>query len=142
MMPLPPTNFPLDKTFFAAVTARLPTANTMGLVMTPEGRVKDKVKRILKGSGYWFMPVQNGMGAPALDFYCCVNGYFLAIETKAEGKKPSDRQIATAESILQHRGGVLIIVGMDGAGLLPNYLTYIHSLPPPNLPSNLDRYAT
>lgn len=55
---------------------------------TPEGRVKDAIKRELKVRGIWYyMPVQNGMGVVGVpDFICCFNGRFLAIETKAPGK--------------------------------------------------------
>lgn len=55
---------------------------------TPEGRVKDKVKKILKARGIWFyMPVQNGMGVVGIpDLICCWEGAMLAIETKAPGK--------------------------------------------------------
>ena len=55
------------------------------MARTPEGRVKDAVKRVLKERGIWFfMPVQNGMGMVGIpDFICCHAGRFLAIETKA-----------------------------------------------------------
>lgn len=57
--------------------------------MTPEGRVKAAVKRRLESRGVWFyMPVQNGMGRVGIpDFICCMDGRFLAIETKAPGKR-------------------------------------------------------
>ena len=30
---------------------------------TPEGKVKEAIKRLIKAAGwYWFMPVSNGMG--------------------------------------------------------------------------------
>lgn len=56
---------------------------------TPEGKVKDAVKKWLRERGYWFyMPVQNGMGVVGIpDFICCCNGRFLAIETKAPGRR-------------------------------------------------------
>ena len=55
---------------------------------TPEGRVKDKCKKILKARGIWYyMPVQNGMGVVGIpDLICCMEGRFLGIETKAPGK--------------------------------------------------------
>jgi hypothetical protein len=57
--------------------------------MTPEGRVKEAVKRWLKERGVWYyMPVQNGMGVTGIpDFVCCWHGRFMAIETKAPGKR-------------------------------------------------------
>ncbi len=54
---------------------------------TPEGKVKDKIKKMLKEHGaYFHMPVQNGMGAPTLDFVGCYCSHYFAIEAKAPGK--------------------------------------------------------
>jgi hypothetical protein len=81
--------------------------------MTPEGRVKAMVKRRLqKEFGdklYWFMPVQNGMGAPALDFFCCAFGRFLAIETKKPGGKMTPRQLTTRDAIVAAHGTVWVV---------------------------------
>ena len=57
--------------------------------MTPEGKVKDAVKKVLKKHGIWyFMPMQNGFGVVGVpDFICCFNGAFLGVETKAPGKR-------------------------------------------------------
>jgi hypothetical protein len=53
---------------------------------TPEGKVKDDVKRYLRSIGaYFFMPVQTGYGATALDFFVCYRGRFYGIETKRRG---------------------------------------------------------
>jgi hypothetical protein len=58
------------------------------VAQTPEGRVKDKVKKLLKAHGIWYyMPMQNGMGVNGIpDLICCWEGHFFAIETKAPGK--------------------------------------------------------
>lgn len=78
---------------------------------TPEGKVKQRIKKLLNKYGvYSHMPVQNGMGAPTLDFICCYNGLYFAIEAKAKGKHPSDRQLKTMEQISK-AGGVAIVVG-------------------------------
>ena len=85
--------------------------------MTPEGRVKAKVKRELKALAldgykvYSFMPVQNGMGTPSLDFINCINGYFVAIETKAPGKVLTPRQETTACAMVD--AGALVLVVCD-----------------------------
>ena len=64
---------------------------------TPEGRVKAKVKALLKKyNAYWHCPVQNGMGAPSLDFICCLRGKYFGIETKAGNKKGTGRAAAHA----------------------------------------------
>ena len=89
--------------------------------MTPEGRVKAKVKRELAALAqdgyrvYTFRPVQNGMGAPSLDILNCINGWFVAIETKAPGKLLTDRQQTTATQM--HEAGALVLVVSDDATL-------------------------
>jgi hypothetical protein len=92
--------------------------------MTPEGRVKGLVKNLLrKILAYWHCPVQNGMGAPALDFHVCIPiivtpamvgkriGLYAAIETKAPGKHPTPRQVLTIKAIEAAGGKVLVIDG-------------------------------
>lgn len=83
------------------------------MAMTPEGRVKAGIKRLLVERGIWFyMPVQNGMGVTGIpDFVCCWEGLFLAIEAKAPGKLSSlsanqERQIA----LIQNAGGIAVVV--------------------------------
>lgn len=55
------------------------------MAQTPEGKVKDAVKKELRKRDIWyFMPMQNGFGVVGIpDFICCWEGTFLAIETKA-----------------------------------------------------------
>jgi hypothetical protein len=80
--------------------------------MTPEGRVKAQVKRWLRSlNAYWFCPVQNGMGSPALDFmHVQVPGVpVFAIETKAPGKTLTVRQQRTVDDI-RAAGGVVFVV--------------------------------
>jgi Holliday junction resolvase len=59
------------------------------MAQTPEGRVKEAIKKYLKSIGAWyFMPVSNGMGQVGIpDIICCYKGVFVAIEAKAPGKK-------------------------------------------------------
>ena len=81
--------------------------------MTPEGRIKAKVKRRLDALPclYQFRPVQNGMGAPSLDILVCAGGWFIAIETKAPGKKMTPRQETTATQM--RTAGALVLVVSD-----------------------------
>lgn len=83
--------------------------------MTPEGRVKAKIKKALDTlpKVYRFMPVQQGFGAPALDFYVCVNGHFVGIEAKAPGKTATGRQMITAANIRAAHGLTFLIDGDD-----------------------------
>lgn len=66
------------------------------MATTPEGRVKDKIKAILRELDCWYyMVVSAGYGAPSLDFLCARNGRMFAIEAKAKNKKPTPRQLIT-----------------------------------------------
>jgi hypothetical protein len=59
------------------------------MASTPEGKVKEACKKYLKSIGAWFfMPVSNGMGQVGIpDIICCYKGIFIAVETKAPGKR-------------------------------------------------------
>jgi len=81
--------------------------------MTPEGRVKNGVKQVLKSKGIWyFMPMQNGFGVVGIpDFICCWDGQFLAIETKAPGKRgdTTANQDRKLQEICDHGGYSLVV---------------------------------
>jgi hypothetical protein len=64
---------------------------------TPESKVKMQGIKMMRRyqNVYYHMPVMNGMGAPTLDFIITCNGYALAVETKAPGKKATPRQLVT-----------------------------------------------
>lgn len=55
------------------------------MASTPEAKVKEKIKKILKEHGvYYAMPMGTGYGNSGVpDFLCCIKGRFLAIEAKA-----------------------------------------------------------
>lgn len=95
-----------------------------GQVSTPESKVKAKVNRLLdkyKGM-YRHMPVPYGYGASTLDYLICFRGKFLALETKAPGKKMTDRQKMIAEQIRAAGGTVILIDGDEGLASLQAYL--------------------
>ncbi len=83
--------------------------------MTPEGRIKKLVKAklapLVENHQCWaFMPVQSGFGIPALDFLLCINGWFVAIETKKSANaKLTDRQQATKRD-MEEAGGIVLVV--------------------------------
>jgi hypothetical protein len=84
--------------------------------MTPEGRVKIAVKKLFKCHGvYAFMPVQAGYGKPGLDFHAihCGRGFF--VETKAKGKKPTERQQQTIQEVRAAGAEVFVIDDVHGA---------------------------
>ena len=81
------------------------------MALTPEGKVKAKVVKILRDEGvYYFFPATHGYGRSGVpDIVCCVAGKFLAIECKAGGNKATALQIREIETIRQ-AGGVAVIV--------------------------------
>lgn len=84
--------------------------------MTPEGKVKAKLKIWLHSKGaYYFMPVQTGYGATSLDFIVCDKGRFIAYETKAAGGVLTPRQRLVARQI-KAAGGTVWLVTLDDRG--------------------------
>lgn len=83
------------------------------MASTPEAAVKNEIKRVLRRhKAYYFMPVQNGMGAPSLDFLVCHRGHWIGIEAKAPGKKPTKRQEITMQQ-MRNAGGICLVVDGD-----------------------------
>ena len=79
--------------------------------MTPEGKVKKKVKALLDERGvYYFMPATAGYGRSGVpDIICCHRGYFLAIECKAGGNKPTALQLREMERIEKANGTAMVV---------------------------------
>lgn len=91
--------------------------------MTPEGKVKLQVKKVLaKHGAYWHCPVQNGMGAPSLDFVGCHNGRFFAVETKAGSGLMTPRQETTAAEMRAAKGTVFLVNLHTGMQELEDWL--------------------
>lgn len=80
---------------------------------TPEGKVKNKVKQILKKYGVWYyMPVAGPFSSHGVpDFVGCYNGKFFSVETKAPGKidNLTDNQRRVINEIREHGGIALVI---------------------------------
>jgi hypothetical protein len=93
------------------------------MAQTPEGKVKDAVKKELRKRDIWyFMPMQNGFGVVGIpDFICCWEGKFLAIETKAPGKRgqTTANQDRIISEIKDHWGKALVV---DDVSQLIDYL--------------------
>lgn len=83
------------------------------MATTPEGKVKARVSALLKATNglYYFMPVPSGYGESTLDYIGCYRGKLFAVETKAPGKKPTNRQQQIIEAILRAGGAVFVIDG-------------------------------
>jgi hypothetical protein len=99
--------------------------------LTPEGKVKAAVNRIIDKykSVYKFMPVPSGYGPSSLDYLLCINGHFVAIETKAPGKKPTDRQKMIIGQITRAGGVVFVIDSTDATHELETFLERHHHAP-------------
>ena len=94
------------------------------MATTPEGKVKDQVKKFFKEKQIWsYMPVQNGMGVVGIpDLVGCAPlkitpdmvgktlGVFFAVETKAPGKikNATENQKRNLRAIGTH-GGVAVV---------------------------------
>lgn len=92
--------------------------------MTPEGRVKAKVKRILDALGCWHFSPQSGIygvsGIP--DLVGCYKGKFFAIECKA-GKNTTTALQDKAIEQIRAAGGVAIVVNETNVDDLQAWLT-------------------
>jgi Holliday junction resolvase len=100
------------------------------MAMTPEGKTKAAVKKILDQYGvYHFSPAANGYGRVGVpDIICCVNGYFLAIECKAgKGKTTAlqDRELTA----IRGAGGEARVINEDGVAILHILIEIIKNRP-------------
>lgn len=79
--------------------------------MTPEAKVKAKVKKILDAyDAYYFMPATHGYGSSGVpDIVGCFNGKFLAIECKAGNNTPTPLQIRNLTEIGRTKGIALVV---------------------------------
>ena len=92
------------------------------MATTPEGKVKLAVKKWLTDRRiYYYMPMSNGMGRVGCpDFLTCYNGLFLAIETKAPGKRANTTPNQKRElNWIANAGGIALVV--DGVAQLDAY---------------------
>jgi hypothetical protein len=80
-------------------------------MLTPERKVKDKVKKVLKELGaYYAMPATGGYGSSGVpDFLVCYRGRFFGLECKANGGKTTALQEKNLEDIRKNGGTALVI---------------------------------
>jgi len=83
---------------------------------TPESKVKASVNKVLASfgdevDGFW--PVPSGYGESHLDWVGSAGGYFISIETKAPGKKPTPRQVERIRRVTKSGGAAFVIDGTD-----------------------------
>ena len=93
------------------------------MAMTPEVKVKAKIKALLKQYGaYYTMPVMNGMatnGTP--DFAVCDTGRYLGLEAKAGKGKPTKLQWARLAEI-EAAGGCTMVINETNLEVLEKWL--------------------
>lgn len=96
------------------------------MAATPESKVKDKVKKILKEYGaYYAMPVASGYGHAGIpDFLACYKGQFLGIECKANGGKPTTLQLSNLKQI-DDAGGVSMVISETSIPYLVAVLDFL-----------------
>ena len=79
--------------------------------MAQEKVFENKVKAFLNSIGAYYIKTHGDrfskVGTP--DILACVNGYFVAVEVKAENGKPSELQLHHIEQI-KKAGGVAYIL--------------------------------
>lgn len=82
--------------------------------MAGEKNFENKIKKFLKENGCWFVKyfANRNTRAGVPDLLACVNGYFVAIEVKAENGKPSELQLWNVEKI-REAGGIAIVLYPD-----------------------------
>ncbi|MCE5387967.1 MAG: VRR-NUC domain-containing protein [Acidithiobacillus sp.] len=82
--------------------------------MTPEGKVKVKIREYLKarGDNYSFTPIGSGYGTAGVpDRIVCWRGQFIGIEVKAPGKLKTQTPIQKkAQQEIEKTGGVYLLV--------------------------------
>ena len=97
------------------------------MAMTPEGKVKKRVKAILDEQRvYHFSPMQNGMGRAGIpDIVACHNGKFIGIECKAGSNKPTALQERELNRIL-NAGGEAYVINEENIEQLREELTWMN----------------
>jgi hypothetical protein len=98
---------------------------------TPEGKVKDKIKKILKANNvYYTMPMGTGFGSAGVpDFLCCVHGFFIGIEAKANGNKTTALQDKNMADI-ERSGGIALVIDENNLGDIELHINMAKSLIP------------
>jgi hypothetical protein len=113
------------------------------MARTPEGKVKDACKKFLTARGAWFfMPVSNGMGQVGIpDIIICYRGIFVAIETKAPGKRSqtTPNQDRVLEAIQKAEGFAWVVDNVDDLQTLFDSIDVYFKLERPNDKVNITK---
>lgn len=97
------------------------------MAATPEGKVKDKIKQLLKSYSpdvYYFMPAMGSFGKSGVpDIVACIKGSFVAIEVKADKRKnpPTALQVKNLTEITA-AGGAALVIDADDLAMLQGFV--------------------
>lgn len=97
------------------------------MASTPEGKVKDAIKKMLKSYGervYYFMPAMGSFGRSGVaDIIVCVEGLFLAVEVKADARKnpPTPLQRKNLEEV-RAAGGASFVIDANDLDFLQGFI--------------------
>jgi hypothetical protein len=91
--------------------------------VTPEAKVKKKVKDVLKELGaYYVMPMTGGYGkSGAPDFLVCWSGMFFGVECKAGNNTATELQLRNLHDI-REAGGAAIVINEDNVDKLDAWM--------------------
>lgn len=89
----------------------------------PEKLFENKLKKYLKSKGAWYVKFFANAYTPSgiPDILVSLNGYFIAIEVKAENGKPSELQTYNLKKIARS-GGIGILLYPSGFDNFKNYI--------------------
>lgn len=97
--------------------------------MTPEGKVKQRVKKILdsyKPDCWYFMPAARAYGqAGVSDFIGLYRNHMFAIETKAGNNEPTPMQVLQMNKI-EKAGGKVFTIREDTVYKIADWFRSIH----------------
>lgn len=95
------------------------------MATTPEGKIKNKLDKILKRAGVWYFSPQAGpfgrAGIP--DRIAIVGGRFIGIECKADAsKKPTALQMQCMEQIEKAGGKCFVVYDDNSLDVVRKYI--------------------
>lgn len=93
------------------------------MAMTPEGKVKKQVKKLLEEVGaYYFSPMTSGYGKSGVpDIVVCYKSHFVGIECKAGKNKTTEIQDRNLIAIKKN-GGIAVVVNENNLDELKEML--------------------